>query len=52
MPKLIDSINNNFNIDYYFDMNDNIIDFDSDVNNNIFYIDDSHKALFNIKFKG
>jgi len=50
--KLIDSINNNFNIDYYFDMNDNIIDFDSDVNNNIFYIDDSHKALFNIKFKG
>jgi len=50
--KLIDSINNNFNIDYYFDMNDNIIDFDSDINNNIFYIDDIHKALFNIKFKG
>ncbi len=50
--KLIDSINNNFNIDYYFDMNENIIDFDSDVNNNIFYIDDIHKTLFNIKFKG
>ena len=30
-----------FNIDYYADMTCNIIDFDSDIHGNIFYIDDS-----------
>ena len=41
----------NFNIDYYADMTCNIIDFDSDIHGNIFYIDDSTKMLYMIKFK-
>ena len=42
---------NNFNIDYYVDMSCNIIDFDSDIQGNIFYIDDNSKMLFMMKFK-
>jgi hypothetical protein len=42
---------NNFNIDYYFDITCNIIDYDSDVNGNIFYIDDKSKMLYMMKFK-
>ena len=42
---------NNFNIDYYADMSCNIIDFDSDINGNIFYIDDNSKNLYMMKFK-
>ena len=42
---------NNFNIDYYADMNCNIIDYDSDANGNIFYIDDNSKMLYMMKFK-
>ncbi len=41
----------NFNIDYYADMTCNIIDFDSDIHGNIFYIDDSTKMLYMMKFK-
>ena len=41
----------NFNIDYYADMTCNIIDFDSDIHGNIFYIDDSTKVLYMMKFK-
>ena len=41
----------NFNIDYYADMTCNIIDFDSDIHGNIFYIDDSTKMLYIMKFK-
>ena len=41
----------NFNIDYYADMTCNIIDFDSDIHGNIFYIDDSTKMLYLMKFK-
>ena len=41
----------NFNIDYYADMACNIIDFDSDIHGNIFYIDDSTKMLYMMKFK-
>ena len=40
-----------FNIDYYADMTCNIIDFDSDIHGNIFYIDDSTKMLYMMKFK-
>ena len=40
-----------FNIDYYADMTCNIIDFDSDIHGNIFYIDDSTKVLYMMKFK-
>ena len=40
-----------FNIDYYADMACNIIDFDSDIHGNIFYIDDSTKVLYMMKFK-
>jgi hypothetical protein len=42
---------NNFNIDYYADMTCNIIDYDSDIHGNIFYIDDSTKMLYMMKFK-
>ena len=42
---------NNFNIDYYADMTCNIIDFDSDIHGNIFYIDDNSKMLYMMKFK-
>ena len=42
---------NNFNIDYYADMTCNIIDFDSDIHGNVFYIDDSSKMLYMMKFK-
>jgi hypothetical protein len=42
---------NSFNIDYYADMTCNIIDFDSDIHGNIFYIDDSTKMLYMMKFK-
>ena len=42
---------NNFNIDYYVDMSCNIIDFDSDIQGNIFYIDDNSKMLYMMKFK-
>ena len=41
----------NFNIDYYADMTCNIIDFDSDIHGNIFYIDDNTKMLYMMKFK-
>jgi len=41
----------NFNIDYYADMTCNIIDYDSDIHGNIFYIDDSTKMLYMMKFK-
>ena len=41
----------NFNIDYYADMTCNIIDFDSDIHGNIFYIDDSTKMLYMMRFK-
>jgi hypothetical protein len=41
----------NFNIDYYADMTCNIIDFDSDIHGNIFYIDDNTKVLYMMKFK-
>jgi len=41
----------NFNIDYYADMTCNIIDFDSDIHGNIFYIDDNSKMLYMMKFK-
>ena len=41
----------NFNIDYYADMTCNIIDFDSDIHGNIFYIDDNTKMLYMLKFK-
>ena len=41
----------NFNIDYYADMTCNIIDFDSDIHGNIFYIDDSTKMLYMMTFK-
>ena len=41
----------NFNIDYYADMACNIIDFDSDIHGNIFYIDDNTKMLYMMKFK-
>ena len=40
----------NFNIDYYADMTCNIIDFDSDIHGNIFYIDDNTKMLYMMKF--
>lgn len=40
-----------FNIDYYADMTCNIIDFDSDIHGNIYYIDDSTKMLYMMKFK-
>ena len=40
-----------FNIDYYAEMTCNIIDFDSDIHGNIFYIDDSTKMLYMMKFK-
>ena len=40
-----------FNIDYYADMTCNIIDFDSDIHGNIFYIDDSTNMLYMMKFK-
>ena len=40
-----------FNIDYYADMTCNIIDFDSDIHGNIFYIDDNTKMLYMMKFK-
>ena len=42
---------NNFNIDYYADMTCNIIDYDSDIHGNIFYIDDNSKMLYMMKFK-
>ena len=42
---------NNFNIDYYADMTCNIIDYDSDIHGNIFYIDDNTKMLYMMKFK-
>jgi hypothetical protein len=41
----------NFNIDYYADMTCNIIDFDSDIHGNVFYIDDNTKMLYMMKFK-
>jgi hypothetical protein len=41
----------NFNIDYYADMTCNIIDYDSDIHGNIFYIDDNTKMLYMMKFK-
>ena len=41
----------NFNIDYYADMTCNIIDYDSYIHGNIFYIDDSTKMLYMMKFK-
>ena len=44
-------INYNFNIDYYADMTCNIIDYDSDIHGNIFYIDDNTKMLYMMKFK-
>ena len=42
---------NNFNIDYYVDMSCNIIDYDSDIHGNVFYIDDNSKLLYMMKFK-
>jgi hypothetical protein len=42
---------NNFNIDYYADMSCNIIDYDSDIQGNVFYIDDNSKMLYMMKFK-
>ena len=42
---------NNFNIDYYIEMTCNIIDFDSDIHRNVFYIDDNSKMLYMMKFK-
>lgn len=42
---------NNFNIDYYVDMSCNIIDYDSDIHGNVFYIDDKSKLLYMMKFK-
>ena len=42
---------NNFNIDYYFDMSCNIIDYDSDIHGNVFYIDNNSKLLYMMKFK-
>ena len=48
--KFIDA-QNNFNIDYYADMTCNIIDYDSDIHGNIFYIDDNTKMLYMMKFK-
>ena len=42
---------NNFNIDYYADLACNIIDFDSDIHGNVFYIDDNSKMLYMMKFK-
>ena len=41
----------NFNIDYYADMTCNIIDFDSDIHGNVFYIDDNTKMIYMMKFK-
>jgi hypothetical protein len=41
---------NNFNIDYYADMSCNIIDYDSDIQGNVFYIDDNSKMLYMMKF--
>ena len=42
---------NNFSIDYYADMACNIIDFDTDIHGNIFYIDDNSKNLYLMSFK-
>ena len=42
---------NSFNIDYYADMTCNIIDYDSDIHGNVFYIDDNSKMLYMMKFK-
>ena len=48
--KFIDPYNN-FNIDYYIDISCNIIDYDSDIHRNVFYIDNNSKLLYMMKFK-
>ena len=48
--KFID-LNDNFNIDYYADINCNLIDYDSDPNGNIYYIDDNSKLMYQMKIK-
>ena len=48
--KFID-INDSFNIDYYVDINCNVIDYDSDPNGNIYYIDDNSKSIYVMQFK-
>ena len=42
---------NNFKIDYYVETTCNIIDYDSDIHGNIFYIDDNSKMLYMMKFR-
>lgn len=39
-----------FEVDYYFDIEENVIDFETDKDMNIYYIDSKSECLYVIKF--